>query len=142
MTRMNWVTTCTTALLALTMSTAVAGQRAGPRDDRGRESAPAQRKFNDNDRQATLSWYNTHQRSLPMGFRASDRFSPAVEGQFQDGYVIDRKMRGQAHSLPSTLLRLLAPAPRGYRYVAIGDQLVLIDSGYRVYDVIRVGHDR
>ena len=142
MTRMNWVTTCTTVLMALTLSAAVAGQRADPRNDQGRGQAPVQRRFNDNDRRVTLSWYDSHQRNLPIGFRTTDRFSPAVESQFQDGYVIDVRMRRQAHSIPSTLLRLLAPAPRGYRYMAIGGQVVLIDSGYRVYDVIRVGHDR
>ena len=144
MTKSRWVMTCTTVMMALAVSAAIAGQPAEGLAGQGRGPAQAQvHRFNDNDRLVTRTWYaQQNQRSLPVGFRVTDRFAPSVELQFQEGFVIDRTLRVQVHSVPSALLRLLAPAPRTYRYVVIGDHIVLIDSNYRVYDVIHVGHDR
>jgi hypothetical protein len=134
------VLVCTTVMTALTVGTALARQPAAEQNDRVRVSEHM--RFDDHDRQVTRTWYEGHQRTLPIGFRANDRFSPAVEVQFQDGYVIERPMRGEVHSVPSALLRLLAPAPRTYRYVVIEGHVALIDRDYRVHDVIHVGHDR
>jgi Ni/Co efflux regulator RcnB len=142
MTRNYWAMTCTTVMMALTVSTALAKQSAAGRNDRGRNRTAAHMNFDDNDRQATRTWYEAHQRNLPAGFRASDRLSPSVELQFQPGFVLDLNLRRQVHPVPSALLRQLAPAPRGYRYVIINEHVVLIDSGYRVSDVIHVGHNR
>ena len=140
MKRFSAVLTCTTVMMVLTVGTALARQPFSGQNDRGRVAEHM--KFDDHDRQATRTWYDSHQRALPVGFRARDRFSPAVELQFQEGYVIDRPMRGEVHSVPLALLRLLAPAPRTYRYVVIEGHVALIDSDYRVHDVIHVGHDR
>jgi hypothetical protein len=134
------VLTCTTVMLAFAAGPALARQPVSGQNDRGRVAEHM--KFDDHDRQVTRSWYDSHQRALPAGFRATDRFSPEVELQFQEGYVIDRPMRGEVHSVPSALLRLLAPAPRTYRYVVIEGHVALIDQDYRVRDVIHVGHDR
>jgi hypothetical protein len=134
------VLTCTAVMTALTVGTALARQPASGQDDRRRVVEHS--RFDDHDRQVTRTWYDSHQRALPVGFRATDRFSPEVELRFQEGYVIDRPMRGEVHSVPSALLRLLAPAPRTYRYVVIEGHVALIDRDYRVHDVIHVGHDR
>jgi hypothetical protein len=146
MTRHSWTTMCTTAMMALAVTAAIAGPAAGQGRGRGRGQAPppppAHIRFDDNDRRVTYAWYGDHQRNPPAGFRSRDRFAPDVEVQFREGYVLDRRQRGQAHSVPSTLLRLLFPAPRGYRYVVINDHLILIDGGFRVFDVIHVGHGR
>jgi len=124
-------------MMALTVSTALAQQRtAAPR------RATVQMTFNDHDRQVATTWYDAHQRNLPVGFRAGDRFAPPVELQFQSGFVLDQGARRQVHPVPSALLRQLAPAPRGYRYVVINGHIALIDSRYRVQDVIHVGHGR
>jgi Ni/Co efflux regulator RcnB len=144
MTKRNCIAACATAMMALAATATLAAQPvSSPQGQgRGRGNAPAHTKFDDHDRQATRTWYDANQQHLPNGFRDRDRLSAPIEQRFQEGYVIDRSMRGQVHSLPSALLHLLAPAPRSYRYVVIGDQVVLIDSGYRVYDVIRLGRDR
>jgi hypothetical protein len=131
---------CATVMMASTVGTALARQPAPGQNDHGRVAEHM--RFDDHDRQVTRTWYDSHQRALPVGFRATDRFSPEVELQFQEGYVIDRPMRGEVHSVPSALLRVLAPAPRTYRYVVIQGHVALIDSDYRVHDVIHVGHDR
>ena len=140
MKRFSAVLTCTTLMMAVTVGTALARQPTAGQDDRGRVTEHM--RFDDHDRQVTRTWYDSHQRALPAGFRAADRFSPEVELQFQEGYVIDRPMRGEIHSVPSDLLRLLAPAPRTYRYVVIDGHVALIDKDYRVRDVIHVGHER
>jgi hypothetical protein len=139
--------TCTTVMMALSVSTALANQPAAGLNDQGRgrgrgAAQAAHMKFDDHDRQVTRTWYDAHQRSLPAGFRDRDRLSPSVELQFQEGFVLDRALRLQVHSVPSALLSLLFPAPRTYRYVVVGGHIVLIDSGYRVYDIIHVGHGR
>jgi Ni/Co efflux regulator RcnB len=140
MTRNVFVVTCTTAMLALTAGAALAQQTVRGQNDQGR--AVEQRRFDDNERRAANSWYDANQRHLPVGFRANERLSPSVELQFQQGYVINPAMRRQMHPVPYALLHQLAPAPRGYRYMAIDEHIVLIDSSYRVSDVIHVGHGR
>ena len=146
MTRHSWAKTCTTVMLAIAVSAALAGPAAGQGRGRGRGQAPPPRpahsRFDDNARRVTYAWYDEHQRNPPIGFRARDRIAPAVELQFREGHVLTWSQRRQAHAVPSPLLRLLFPAPRGYRYVVINDHLILMDGGYRVFDVIHVGHGR
>lgn len=144
MKRNYWILTCTTVMMALAVSVALAKQPVAGLDGqgRGRGAAQAHTRFDDHDRQVTITWYNSNQRNLPIGFRDRDRLSPAMELRFQEGFVLDRQMRLQVHSVPSALLRLLAPAPRSYRYVVVGGHIALIDGSYRVYDVIHVGHGR
>jgi Ni/Co efflux regulator RcnB len=74
-----------------------------------------------------------------MGFRDRDRLPNRYDGQLREGYVIDRTLRRDAHAIPTALLRLLAPPPRGFRYVALDGNIVLIDGSYRVYDVMPIG---
>jgi len=143
----TFVVTCATVALTLVVGVAAAATPQGQGRGRGRgrgeqQQEQARAKFNDHDREVTLSWYQSNQRNLPRGLRDRDRWAPAVEVQVQDGYVLDRRQRGQIYSLPAALLRLLSPAPRGYRYVAIGGHLILIDSGYVVVDIIHFGHGR
>jgi Ni/Co efflux regulator RcnB len=61
---------------------------------------------------------------------------PQHESRLQEGAVLDRDMRSRIHPLPADSYRHLPPPPRGYRYVFIGGDACLIDSGYRVHDVI------
>ena len=143
----HWIVTCTTAVLALVVGVAVAAEPQGQGRGRGRgrgqeQQEQARARFNDHDREVTLSWYQSNQRNLPRGMRDRDRWAPTIEVQVQEGYVLDRRQRGQIYSVPSALLRLLSPAPRSYRYVVIGGHLILIDSGYRVVDIIHLGHGR
>jgi hypothetical protein len=131
-------------MLALTVSAALAQRSGRGQNDQGRGRGPAaeQRRFDDNERRAANSWYDANQRHLPAGFRRNDRFSPSVELQLREGYVIDRPMRRQMHPIPYSLVRRLAPVPRGYRHMVIDEHIILVDRNYRVYDVIHVGHGR
>jgi Ni/Co efflux regulator RcnB len=134
--------TFTTALAAMPATSTTPQDRSRVADQRRSDQGNQQdhRRFDDHDRTAVRGWYNQHQRNLPLGFRNGDRLPNRWDGQLREGWVIDRSLRGQAHSLPAALLRLLAPAPRGFRYIALDGNIVLIDGGYRVYDVMPIGH--
>jgi Ni/Co efflux regulator RcnB len=93
-------------------------------------------RFDDHDRQISRDWYNQHHDHPPAGLRDRDRLRPEYESRLREGYVLDRNMRRMVYTVPSDYYRRLPPPPRGYRYVFIGGHMVLIDSGYRVHDVI------
>jgi Ni/Co efflux regulator RcnB len=146
MMKSRWLVTCATAMMALTISTAFAKAAVAapsPRQhDEGRGQSAAHMKFNDNDRQASRTWYDGHHSNLPVGLRDTDRMTPATESQFKEGWVIDKATRKNVHAVPSTLLKVLAPAPRNYRYVAVGGYVALVDGNYRISDVMTVRHER
>ena len=130
------ITICATVMLSIGLPAMASAQGRG----RGRVDAQSHQRFDDRDRQAATGWYQGHQTNLPRGLRNNDRFPPDVEGRVQSGWVIDPGMRRQIYSVPSGLLRLLGPAPRGERYVMVNGHILLIDRSYRVIDVIHVGH--
>jgi hypothetical protein len=133
-------------LLTLTSGAAVA-QGRGNQPNRGQaqkadRAAQAQRRadarFNDRDRQIARDWYNQRQSNPPPGFRDRDRLPPQYETRIQPGYVFEPVVRRRAYPAPLDLTRRFVPAPRGYRYMVIGGQIVLVDVGYRVADVFRL----
>jgi Ni/Co efflux regulator RcnB len=93
-------------------------------------------RFDDHDRQVTRDWYNEHRDHRARGLRDRDRLSPEYESRLREGDVLDRDMRRRIYPVPPDYYRRLPPQPRGYRYVFIGGHACLIDSGYRVHDVI------
>ena len=107
-----------------------------------RRQAESQReaaaRFRDEDHENARAWYREHDGDKQHGFRDSDRLDSEHEGRLQRGYVFDNDMRRRSYSAPVTLTRVLAPAPRGYRYVVIGNHVVLVDERYRVADVFRL----
>jgi hypothetical protein len=64
--------------------------------------------------------------------------TPEYESRLREGDVLDRDMRRMIHPIPPDYYRRLPPPPRGYRYFFIGRHACLIDSGYRVHDVIHL----
>ena len=140
--RTRWLYAGAIALLALTGGTAVA---QGNGNGRGRETAPGQVKkqqqqsaarFADRDRTAATNYYASHRSAPPRGLRDRDRIPAAQRAQVGPGYVFDRNTRSQVYAAPSAMSRGFTPAPRGYRYVVYGGQVMLVDAGYRVSDVI------
>jgi len=103
------------------------------RDDQQRQDHS---RFDDHDRQVTHDWYNEHRDHPPAGLRDRDRLTQEYESRLREGDVLDRDMRRRIHPIPVDYYRRLPPPPRGYRYVFIGGHTCLIDSGYRVHDVI------
>jgi Ni/Co efflux regulator RcnB len=108
------------------------GQRQDPQAQQGKQS------FNDQDRQATREWYQQHQRRLGAGWRDRDRLPPALQNRLRPGQRLDPQLRRRMYPLPADLARRYGPAPRGYRYVIIGGNVVLIDDGYQVRDLFSI----
>ena len=92
-------------------------------------------RFNDQDRQAMRRWYQQNQRYGGRGWRQQDRLSPAMQGRLRVGQPLDSRLRRQMYPVPAGLWLQYGPAPRGYRYVIIGGNVVMLDPGYRVQDV-------
>jgi Ni/Co efflux regulator RcnB len=142
MMKSHWAMTCTTLVMAVAVAAAIPTLALAQRADEGQKPVAEHTKFNDNDRQVTRTWYDGHQSNLPSGLKDTDRMAPATESQFKEGYVLDKATRKDVHTVPSTLLKLLAPAPRNYRYVAVDGYVVMIDGSYKVADVMSVRHDK
>lgn len=97
-----------------------------------------QPRFNDHDRAAVHTWMSKHHDHPPVGFRESDRLTATEEARLQVGVVLEPAMRRRIHPVPHDLLVTLAPAPRHYRYVVIGDHVCLVDAGYHVTDILHL----
>ena len=134
-----------TALLALTSGVAVAQGRG---HGRGREHAPGQMKkyerydqmrFAARDRELARNWYYHERRDgldLPLGFREADRLPPRYSAMIRPGYIIEPAWRTRLYPAPVELVRVFPPPPPRYRYMVLGGQVLLLDTGFRVADVI------
>jgi Ni/Co efflux regulator RcnB len=111
----------------------LSGGAGAARDDQRHENDA---KFNDHDRQAAHDYANQHKNE--RGFRDEDRLSPENESKLREGYVMDKDMRRMSRPAPPEMIRGMAPAPRGYRYVVVGGHVCLIDSDYRIHDTIHL----
>ena len=117
------------------------GQQQG-RDRRAeRGQARGRVAFMARDREAARAWERRYarQRDRFEGFRNRDRLPRGMESRLRAGVVLDPDMRRYMYRVPPSLLVTLAPAPPRYRYVVIGGNICLIDSGYRVADVLQIG---
>jgi hypothetical protein len=126
---------CAAALLGFTGG--VASARTNSQDHQAQEKREDHR-FNDHDKQAAHDWVGKHHDNLPAGFRAEDKLTPELEARLTVGVVLDRDLRGRIRPVPEDLLATLTPAPAGYRYVIIGDHIVLVDEGWHVHDIIHL----
>ena len=110
------------------------GAAIAAREDSHHGGKDNDRRFNDHDRQFAHEYAQRHKDD--RGFRDRDRLPEKYESRIHDGYVMDKYMRQQCRPAPPDLIRGMAPAPYGYRYVVVGGQVCLIDRGYRIHDTI------
>ena len=91
-------------------------------------------RFDDHDRQAARSWYKDHHDA----FRQEEgrNWQADWEPNIREGFVLTPDMRAAIQPAPVDLVAQFGPAPDGYRYVVIGDHVVLIDRDYRIHDVL------
>lgn len=88
--------------------------------------------FGDNDRRAMREWYRAHGDAPEFTAR---RWNSAYESRVRVGVVIGPDMRTWARPAPADLYGRLAPLPAGYRYMILGDHLVVVDRGWRIIEV-------
>lgn len=125
------------ALLAMTSDPAVAqGRGRGNQGQNRGQAKKAARQFAAQERQAAQQWAQQHRAAPPRGFRREDRLPPVYETRIVPGYVFDTYARQRSYPAPVEMVRTFSPPPPGYRYVVIGGNVVLVDDGYRVQDVI------
>ena len=99
------------------------------RDDRDHHD-----RFNDHDREQARDWYAHHHDAF---HHTEGRYwHREWEPNIHEGYVFTPDMRRGWRPVPRDLLVRLGPVPRGYRYVVIGDHVVLVDDGWRIHDVL------
>src|SRR5579862_5610279 len=126
---------CATAAFAMTTGGALMAQdRDHDRHDHHWDNRDP--KFDDHEREATRRWYEAHHEHPVIGFREEDRLPREWEPRLQVGFVFDSDWRRRAHPVPVELYRELPPPPRHYRYYVVGGHVVLVDSHWRVADVI------
>jgi hypothetical protein len=91
-------------------------------------------RFDDHDREGARDWYRDHHDY----FRHNEGryWHREWEPNIHEGFVFTQDMRRGIRPVPRELLVRLGPAPRGYRYVVIGDHVVLVDNGWRIHDVL------
>jgi hypothetical protein len=135
--KIRWrMISCVLALLALTCSATVAqnGKNREKGENQG-QSKKEYRQFQENQRQYAQTYFGQNQKNKV--FRHDSRWNNDYGNRLQPGYVLDRDMRRMSRPAPSVMIRGLGGVPRGYRYIIIGGNVVLVDSGYRVHDTIR-----
>jgi len=125
--------------LGLAVGCAVAAPllKSQDRDDRGRRDDRDHHDhdhFDDRDRAAARDWYRNHHDAFrhDEGRYWRNEWEPNI----REGFVLTPGMRGAVRPVPRDLYGRFAPPPPGYRYVEIGNHIVLVDRGYRIHDVL------
>jgi len=126
----KWIIFSVMAVLLASSIPQASGQTRRRKTDQNQQV-----QYNDQDRQTAKDWYNQNRDHAPAGLREEDR-KPEYEQRIQPGVVLDRNLRREVHPVPPELARKLSRPPRGYRHVAVGGQIVLVDSKYHVHDAI------
>ena len=124
-------------LFALALALGASAQGRGRGHDRGEDRGWG-RHFDKHEREEIHHWQDEHRDDPPRGFRERDRLPRGLESRLRVGVVLEPELRQRIRPVPRGLLILLAPAPRRYRYVVIGDHVCLVDRGYRVEDVLHL----
>src|ERR1700693_6281005 len=122
------------AVLTLTGGAAFSQDRG----KRGGQTQQGQTQFDEHDQQVTRDWYNQNQAHPPAGLRNQDRLSADEESRLHEGAVLDKDLRRKVHPAPPDLARRLPPPPKDHRYVALGDNVGLLDNSYQVKAVIHL----
>jgi hypothetical protein len=95
-------------------------------------------QFDYHEREVGHDWWEHHRDYRGEGFRDEDRLPRDWEPRLRAGFVFDRDWRARCYPVPADLYAELPPPPRYYRYYVIGGNVVLVDRGWRVADVIDI----
>lgn len=110
-------------------------ERGSDRDgDRGR--------FTERDRDAIRDWNRDHQNAVnqllgAVGVRVDNA---DLDHRLQVGNRVDEDLQSSARPAPGDLLQRLSPLPRDWRYIVIGDRLLIVDRDWRIRDAARFSH--
>ena len=98
------------------------------------QNGPIHDHFDTRDRKIATEWYKAH----PDAFKSEQgtNWRADWEPNLRDGFVLTADMRAAVHRAPTELETQFGPAPEGYRYVMLGDHILIIDNDYRIHDVM------
>jgi hypothetical protein len=130
--------TIATSVFALLVFTTAAGAHAKHDETGAAQRNSGHTEFTTQERQATNDWYAKNQAHPPAGFRAEDRLSTEQESRLKVGATLDPDLQKMTHTLPAGLKSQYAAPPAGYRYVAVGGHVALLDKQNQVHDVIHL----
>jgi hypothetical protein len=130
-TRRSFLTSATVALGLAFSGAAIHGQDRDRDRDRDRHDHD---RFDDHDREGARDWYRDHHDAFHHD--EGRYWHREWEPNIREGFVLTPEMRAGIRPVPRDLIGRLGPAPPGYRYVIIGDHVVLVDRGYRIHDVL------
>ena len=93
-------------------------------------SHPGHTNFDTRDRKVAVDWYKAH----PDAFKSNEaEWHADWEPNMREGFVLTPDMRKAVHRVPTELETQFGPAPEGYRYVELGDHVLIIDNDYRIH---------
>jgi hypothetical protein len=140
----KWMTVCGTSVLAIALA-GVGGpayaqynrnqnQRQDNRNNYVQDNNRNDQyhRFDNRDRQNFRNWYNRNRSRSPW---VRDRYPRGWDSRIRPGYRIGPDMWRYYRPVPYDLARTLPLPPPGYRYILLGNRLVLVDS----YDTVRDG---
>ena len=136
--KLRWLMAACATLMFAGLGSSVVRAQDHAQDEQHRQMDAKNPKFTDHDRQAANDWYTGHKDHPVVGFRAEDRLSSDLDSQLVAGFVLNTDWRKRCHPVPVDLMAELPAPPTGYRYYVVGGHVVLVDSGWRVVDVINI----
>jgi len=130
----RWFLTATAVALGFALTLPEMHSQDRDRDRRDDRDHHDHDRFDDHDRQAARDWYRGHHDAFQHdnGRYWRNEWEPNIH----EGFVLTPAMRGAIRPVPKDLYGRFAPPPPGYRYVIIGNHVVLVDRGYRIHDVL------
>ena len=100
---------------------------------------PSEAVFTVEERQVVTTWYRNRGKGLPPGLAKKDRLPPGLEKQLRERGTLPPGLQKKVHPLPIELERQLRVLPTGYRRVAVGGNIILMNRKTAlVYDIIRL----
>ena len=143
----KWFSLCGSAALSIALASTVApaysqGRGVRNQNDQQYQSDRGQfqtdrgnyHRFDDRDRRMFQSWYNSRRQNPPAGFRLNDRLPPDLNSRVGIGFRIGPEVAPYYRPIPYDLARRMPLPPRGYKYVMLGNRIVLLDNRNTVRD--------
>jgi len=94
--------------------------------------------FREEERVVIKNWFRTNRSGLPPGLAKRDRLRPGLEKQLRERGTLPPGLQKKLQPLPPELEGQLRVLPTGYRRVAVGGHVILMNEKTAViYDMIR-----
>jgi hypothetical protein len=94
--------------------------------------------FTRRERVLISDWFGSNRNGLPPGLAKRDRLPPGLEKQLRERGTLPPGLQKKVRPLPYDLERQLRRLPSGYRRVALGGNVILMEEKTAlIYDILR-----